>query len=62
MGCFVGHMGWFGHGRVVSLMLSMMRCDTRLNVIAGLFHCGHFFGISVGMVSKMSYTQKSGHK
>ena len=31
---------------------------TRLNGAAGPFHRGHFSGISVGMVSKMSYTQK----
>ena len=35
-----------------------MECKTHLNGAAELFHHGHFFGISVGVVSKLGYAQK----
>ena len=35
-----------------------MGCEALLNGAAGLFHCGYFSGVSIGVVSKMSYTQK----
>jgi len=57
LGCFVGHMQvvcpWWGC--LVNVVVD--GCETHLNGAAAPFHRGYFFGISVGMASKMSCTQ-----
>ena len=37
----------------------MMGCETRFPGVAGPFHRGQFSGMSIGVVSKMSYARKN---